>query len=259
MADRRVTPDPTIARENTPARIVHPVVDLRRSEGGARDRQLLLGEEVTVLGRSGDHDYVRASKDGYHGFVAHEMLGPHCEVTHRISAASSHAYAEADIKSPDLVALSFGSRVAAMRETGDFIETELGYIPKQHVRPADSTEHDPIITARLFLGTPYLWGGNSRWGIDCSGLVQMAFLACGVSCPGDSDQQRAHFGTPLPDGTPPKKGDLLFWHGHVALVVDTHSLIHANAHHMVTRIENTQTALRRIEKQGLPLLAHIRP
>ncbi|WP_026758929.1 C40 family peptidase [Sediminimonas qiaohouensis] len=259
MTDRRSIPDPTLSRENTPAAIARPVVDLRRSAGGARDRQLLMGDKVAVLGRGAGYAHVRVEKDGYHGFVLQDVLGPSSEATHRISAASSHAYTQADIKSPDLLALSFGSRVSALRESSDFIETELGYIPKQHVRPADSTERDPVEVARLFLETPYLWGGNSRWGIDCSGLVQAAFLACGIACPGDSDQQQEHFGAPLPDGTPRKAGDLLFWHGHVALVLDGRSLIHANAHHMATRIEDMQAAMARIEKQGLLLLAHVRP
>lgn len=253
MIDRRSTPDPALVRESAPASIVCPLADLRRTPDGARDRQLLLGEKVIILGRSGGHDYVRACKDGYHGFVARQALGPAREATHRISAASSHVYAEADIKSPDLAALSFGSRVMPIGETDDFIETDLGHIPKQHVCTADSVENDPADVALRYLGTPYLWGGNSRWGIDCSGLVQAALLACGVPCPADSDQQQAAF---APATGPGQRGDLLFWNGHVAMLLDDSGLIHANAFHMQTVIESVQSAVERIAD---PVLAHLRP
>jgi len=253
MTDRRSTPDPTLARGSAPASLVCPLADLRRSPDGARDRQLLLGDKVIILGRSGSYDYVRACKDGYHGFVARQALGPPHAVTHRISAASSHVYAGADIKSPDLAALSFGSGVMAIRETDDFIETDLGHIPKQHVCAADSVANDPADVALLYLGTPYLWGGNSRWGIDCSGLVQAALLACGVPCPGDSDQQQAAF---TPETGAGQRGDLLFWKGHVAMLLDDSHLIHANAFHMQTVIESVQSAVDRIAD---PVLAHLRP
>ena len=259
MTDRRDTPDPAVALHGTPARIARPVTDLLSRPGGPRDRQLLLGESITILGRTGGHGYVRAAKDGYHGYVATGAIGDPRPPTHRISAAASHVYSAPDIKSADLLSLGFGSRVTATAETADFIETDLGYIPEKHVRPADSVEPDPVAVAMLFLGTPYLWGGNTIWGIDCSGLVQAAFLACGHACPGDSDQQQRHFGAPLGDTTPRRRGDLLFWHGHVALAMDENRLVHANAHHMVTVAEDAHAALTRLADHGLPLVAHIRP
>ncbi|MDA0961508.1 MAG: NlpC/P60 family protein [Proteobacteria bacterium] len=253
MTDRRLTPHPDWATGADPATIAVPVADLLATPQGPRDRQLLMGEAVTVLGQKGGIAHVRAEKDLYHGFVADTALGPAATPTHRVAAPAAHAYAAPDIKSPDLLSLSFGARVTATAETEKFIETALGHIPKQHLKPADSHEGDPAATALLFLGTPYLWGGNSRAGIDCSGLVQAALLACGTPCPGDSDLQARAFG---PATGPRRRGDLLFWKGHVAMALDDARLIHANAYHMATAIEDADTAVTRIND---PLLAHLRP
>lgn len=259
MTDRRATPDRARTDRSDPARICVPVSDLLAAPGGSRDRQLLYGDDVTVLGVEDAHAYLCATKDGYHGFVARSHLGPVLTATHRVRAPATHVYADANLKSPDLMSLSFGSRIHATAETGTFVETPDGYIPVQHLAPADEPERDPLDVARRFLGTPYLWGGNSRAGIDCSGLVQAALLATGHACPGDSDQQRMALGAALPDGAPRRAGDLLFWRGHVAFVHDERRLLHANAFHMATAFEEIESALRRIDAHGDgPLLAHRR-
>ena len=188
MTDRRLHPDPERITEKTAAQITLPVVDLNRSPDGPRDRQALYGEALTVLHRTDGAAYVQLTKDSYCGYISETAIGPAVRPTHVVTAPATHAYTRADLKSPDVSSLSFGSRVVVTGTEGRFAQTSLGHIPTQHLAPLPHAFPDPAAVAELFLGTPYLWGGNSRWGIDCSGLVQAAFLACGIPCPGDSDQ-----------------------------------------------------------------------
>ncbi|MCE8515139.1 C40 family peptidase [Ruegeria pomeroyi] len=240
--------------------ILRPVVDLLRRPEGPRERQVLLGARVEVLETLGDWARIRADKDGYEGWLRADTLGAEEAPTHWISAPATHAYARADLKSPDLMALSFGSRVRVRAVSGHFAETAQGHIPVQHLTPMGQILTDPVAVAELFLGTPYLWGGDSRWGIDCSGLVQAALLACGHPCPGDSGPQSRAVGTLLAPGTQPQRGDLLFWSGHVALVADADRILHANANDMAVAYEPTAAAIARIIAQGEgPVTAHRRP
>jgi cell wall-associated NlpC family hydrolase len=140
-----------------------------------------------------------------------------------------------------------------------FAETPDGFVPMIHLAPVDSRMPDPVVVAEMFLGTPYLWGGNSRAGIDCSGLVQAALLACGIACPGDSDLQSESVGTELGPDAPLRRGDLVFWKGHVALVADPTRLIHAYGHIMATGYEGTNDAIARIAANGTPVLTRRRP
>ena len=260
MTDKRCTADPKLVYRNEEALVITPIAELCRKPGGPRDRQLLMGAAVTVLHHADEWRLLRAEKDGYCGYVKSSDLGPRTDITHHVTAPSTHLYTEPDLKSPDLQALSFGSQITATSETASFIETEAGFIPRQHLHHlTDAATADPIAIAALFLGTPYLWGGNSRWGIDCSGLVQAALLSCGIPCPGDSDQQFNDLGTALPDGAAYQRGDLLFWKGHVALVVDDCRIIHANAGYMSVVYEDIETAKSRIDRQGDgPVTAHKR-
>ncbi|WP_299968873.1 NlpC/P60 family protein [uncultured Roseobacter sp.] len=257
--DRRETPDPAEITEETPAQICQPVADLCRSPGGPRDRQVLLGDAVTLLGQTSGVSLIRAVKDGYCGYVKSDALCPPSAATHSIIARATHAYSAPDIKSPERCSLTFGSRVTALSETPGFIETAQGFLPRQHLAPVDQVETDPAGIALRFLGTPYLWGGNTGWGIDCSGLVQAACHACHIPCPGDSDQQCARLGRTLPPGTPYQRNDLLFWKGHVAWVTDPATLLHANACHMAVAQEPIDSAIARITAQGDgPVTAHKR-
>lgn len=248
MSDPRVTPEHQTCEE--PARIIAPVVDLCRRPGGPRDRQLLCGEEVTIVHYRDDYRLIRARKDGYCGYVAAAALGAPQTPTHKVTAPATHAYAEPDMKSPDRISLSFSSLISAQRETAAFIETAFGHIPRQHLHRLPVTGTDPAAIAALFIGTPYLWGGNSRWGIDCSGLVQAACLACGIPCPGDSDQQQETLGTTVSDLASLRRNDLIFWKGHVAIVTASDQIIHSNAGYMSTVYEPLSDALTRIQTHG---------
>lgn len=230
--------------------ITVPVADLLRGPGGARDRQVLLGEQVTTYEVHEGWAFIQAAKDGYVGYVDARHVGAAEEATHWISAPATHAYSGPDLKTPENTALPFGSRVRVSTTTDGYCDTPHGFIPAQHLSPAARQLDDPVAVAALFLGVPYLWGGNSIWGIDCSGLVQAALIACGIPCPGDSDLQEVQVGDPLADDAPLRPGDLLFWDGHVAMVADESRLIHANAHAMAVSYEGIDEAIARIEAQG---------
>lgn len=137
--------------------------------------------------------------------------------------------------------------------------TRTAYVPTAHLTPLGEAARDPVTVAQRYLGTPYLWGGNSGFGIDCSGLVQAALLACLIPCPGDADLQQKALGTEIASDAPLERGDLLFWHGHVALCIDDQHLIHANATFMAVTQEPIATACARIAAAGDgPVLARKR-
>lgn len=231
-------------------RVVLPCADLRDAPDGARDRQVQFGEAVTVFENRGGWGFVRRECDGYVGYLSSDALGPAKTATHFVATPATHLYAAPDFKSPDLMRLGFFARVTVTSELKNHFETPEGFIPKKHLRPLDRPFTDPATVAQTHFGVPYLWGGNSTMGIDCSGLVQVALLACGIACPGDSDMQEAAVGAALAPDAPLERGDLLFWKGHVAMGVDPETLIHANAHHMAVVYEPAQAAISRIKAQG---------
>ncbi len=261
MTDRRLTPaNGRVAAmhlagsveaeryvEAWPATVAVPILDLRAIPDGPRDRQLLLGAHASVFEDRDGWSFVQAT-DGYVGYVRSDELGAASAPSHFVSTTATHAYAEEDFKSLDRYHLPFGARVTVLDERRKFFETNVGFIPKKHLRELDRPFADPASVAQLFFGVPYLWGGNSTRGIDCSGLVTAALTACNIACPGDSDMQMTQVGA---DATgDDQRGDLLFWEGHVGMMVDAETMIHANAHHMATVYEPIDRAILRIEAQG---------
>lgn len=272
MTDRRLTPaNGRVAHvslkgivqaefyvEGTASRIAVPLTDLCIRPDGPRDRQLLLGAAVLVLDRQSGWAFVQARYDGYVGWVVETALGQPIPPTHAVCARATHLYPEPAVRMRELASLSLGAEVAVLAQTGSFAETTGGFIPLVHIRPLTRPFADPVAVAELLLGTPYLWGGNSAFGIDCSGLVQLACHACGIDCPGDSDMQSDALGTPLDPGATLKRGDLIFWKGHVATVADDRRIIHANGHSMSVAYEGIEDAQARIAAEGTPVLARRR-
>ena len=240
-------------------RVAQPVADVRLApDRGPLDRQMLYGHPVWRLRPEGQ--VCRDETTGYCGRIAPEALGAWINPTHRVSARATLLFAAPDIKTPAPLALSCGSLLAVSRIRDAFAETADGrFAITRHLLPLDEPRPDLAATATTLLDTPYLWGGNSAFGIDCSGLVQLALQSAGLACPGDSDQQLAALGDVLPPQTPPLRNDLMFWPGHVAIVHDEDTLIHANAYHMAVAFEPVVEAIARIAAQGDgALLAHKR-
>jgi cell wall-associated NlpC family hydrolase len=240
-----------------------PVAGLHATEDGAAlDRQVLFGAEVTELESRGGRAFVRDAAMGHVGWVAQDALGPPRRATHRVAVRSTLRFAAPDFKAPSPVALPFGVRLDVAGTEGRYAALAGGgFVIAEHLAPLAEPPcgGDPVACAALHLGAPYLWGGNSAFGIDCSGLVQVALSACGHPCPGDSDQQEAALGATMPPDTPPRRGDLLFWAGHVAWVAGGDTLLHANAHHMAVAQEPLAGAVARIAAQGGgPVTRHAR-
>ncbi|WP_319829377.1 C40 family peptidase [Thalassovita sp.] len=227
-----------------------PVADLLSAPHGRRERQLLLGERLHMYEERAGWAFVQAEKDGYVGYLRIEQLEERRPATHWIISRASHLYTDPDFKSHELMSLSMGSQFRVLGEAGRFYETPLGYVPKPHLAALDKLAKDPVEVAERYLGVPYLWGGNAIWGIDCSGLVQAACYGCGIACPGDSDMQETSLGRSLAEDAKLRRGDLLFWKGHVALVAGRGRLIHANVHHMAVAYEDMTVAVERIMAQG---------
>ncbi|MCB2137167.1 MAG: C40 family peptidase [Rhodobacteraceae bacterium] len=241
------------------AAVAVPLADLLAAPAGARDRQVLMGERVLVLDRHEGYAFIRAEKDGYCGYLPESALGEDCSATHWVAAPATHIYRAPNLKTPEVAALSFGARLEIAGDGPRFLQTKDGlFVPKPHLRQIGAPLSDPAAVAESFLGTPYLWGGNSRSGIDCSGLVQAALLACAIPCPGDSDLQEAALGSSLPEGAAIRRGDLLFWKGHVAMAVGPDRIIHANGFHMAVGYEDITAAIARIDGQGEGPLRSVR-
>jgi hypothetical protein len=215
--------------------------------------EALKGERVTIydVGEEG-WAWGQLASDGYVGFVPSSALhAPGSPPTHKVSALRTFVFPGPSIKLPPTETLSMGCRLVIERVEEPFaIIASGGHVPVSHLAPMGTLETDFVAVAERFLGTPYLWGGKTSIGIDCSGLVQVALAACGIPCPRDTDMQEQALGSALArpyDLEQLRRGDLLFWTGHVAIVRDKATLVHANAsRHMAVAFEPTAAAIARI-------------
>jgi cell wall-associated NlpC family hydrolase len=222
--------------------------------------EALKGERAMIYDRNGEGwAWGQLNSDGYVGWLPDRALArPGARPTHRITALRTFAFPGPSIKLPPVEALVMGSMITVIREEGSFVVTREGwYLPRQHVGLIDSRVPDFVAVAEQFAGTPYLWGGKSSFGVDCSGLVQISLNAAGTGCPRDSDMQQEGLGRALDQSEAKKlkRGDLIFWKGHVAIVRDANSVVHANAHRMATVIESTREAIARIKTAGSEITA----
>ena len=226
-----------------------PFVDLLGAPDGERTRQLIYGSKIKYFDETDGWAFIQNTYDNYVGYVPRETINLDTNKTHIVSAPLSHVFSEPNIKARNIAILPLGSKVSGKIVENGFLETELGWIPNPQLKLKTELPIDPIEIAKLFLNAPYLWGGNTALGIDCSGLVQVSMLLCGLSCPGDSDQQLSKLGQNIDVDTIQEKGDILFWKGHVALALNANQVLHANAYHMSTVIEELSEVVFRIKKQ----------
>ncbi|MBZ9739362.1 MULTISPECIES: NlpC/P60 family protein [unclassified Mesorhizobium] len=240
-----------------PARISVPVSDIRKApktDSGV-NTQALFGDDVLVFEDREGWAWIQAERDGYVGYVAEAMLGTRDHApTHIVSVPRTFLYPGPDLRFPIAGQLSMGSTVtvtgaAETRGTHYAVLPSGEAIIAGHLRPVGEVAGDYVSVAEMFLGTPYLWGGVSGFGIDCSGLVQLAMRMAGLQVLRDSDMQAASVGEPLapgPDFSGLQRGDLVFWKGHVAIMTDAETMIHANGHTMLVSREELKEAVARI-------------
>ncbi len=242
--------------------VIEPQAPLRREP--APDAPLateaLKGERVTIYDANAEGwAWGQLAADGYVGWLpANALAPPGAPPTHKVAALRTFAFPSPSIKLPPIEALPLGARLAVARTEERMAVTQSGaYVPAAHLAPIAIYEPDFVAVAERFLGVPYLWGGKTVLGLDCSGLVQIALAACGVACPRDSDMQEQSLGTLVGAATWSdfRRGDLVFWNGHVAIVRDRSSFLHANAFHMAVAIEPIADAIARIRGAGSEITA----
>ncbi len=218
--------------------------------------EALKGERVTIYEENAEGwAWGQLAADRYVGWLPVNALAPPgAPPTHKVVALRTFAFPGPSIKLAPIEALPLGARVAVTRrEDRMAVSQSGGYVAATHLPPIDVYETDFVAVAERFLGVPYLWGGKTALGLDCSGLVQIALSACGIVSPRDSDMQEQALGTPLAAGADRselKRGDLVFWKGHVAIVRDRATVLHANAIHMAVAIEPIADAVARIRDAG---------
>jgi cell wall-associated NlpC family hydrolase len=234
--------------------IIDPIADLRHEPAheAVLDTQALFGERVTVYETS-DEGWARGQleADGYVGYLSANALGITGPApTHRVSAPRTFGFPGANIKLPPMIALPMGALLAIERQDDRFAINAFGWnFPLAHLSPIATKQADFVAVAESLLGAPYLWGGKTSLGIDCSGLVQIALQAAGIASPRDSKDQEAALGKASQIAVL-RRGDLIFWRGHVAIARDSETIIHANAHHMMVAIEMANAAIARITATG---------
>jgi cell wall-associated NlpC family hydrolase len=231
-----------------PMTVSSPSAWMRRAPERSAEHvnQLLFGELFDALEAHDEFVWGQARRDGYVGFVESGVLRAESPAaTHWVAVRSTFAFSEPAVRAPPFGPLSMNALVAVEESEDAFLRAQgAGWIAAGHLRPIGSFATDPAEVAEQFLGAPYLWGGRDAAGLDCSGLIQLAFQACGKAAPRDADQQAA-LGLEVASKDL-RRGDLVAWKGHIGVMLDGARLLHANAHHMAVAVEPLAEATARI-------------
>lgn len=263
LADVRLKGQVKAARfvDGTPAQIRLPIANLLSKPAADADQvtQALMGETARVFELANGFAWLQLGDDGYTGYVqADAISGDVIEATHRVAVASSLIFPRTDLKSRPALFLPLNARVVVTEESGKYSALATGgYVFSAHLAAVGSFDADHVEVAQRFLNVPYLWGGKSFAGLDCSGLVQVALQACGINAPRDADMQESETGAVLRinDLNGLRRGDLIFWDGHVGIMKDAATLLHANGHHMMVAEEPLADTIRRYVALGKPVTA----
>ncbi|KQY35577.1 hydrolase Nlp/P60 [Caulobacter sp. Root487D2Y] len=236
----------------TPRQVAVPTAALRKAADPMAEQwdQLLFGELFRVLDVQDGFAWGQAARDGYVGFVAEaDLAAPGAPATHQVAVPRTYAFAEPNIKSRPVGLYSLNALTAIEATEGRFAKGEgTGWFVAAHLTPVGVALTDHVAAAESYLGAPYQWGGRESLGLDCSGLVQQALAACGKAVPRDTDLQLAFFAPIAAEAR--RRGDLVFWKGHVAILLDAETILHANAHHMAVAVEPLAEAIARVEAAG---------
>lgn len=219
--------------------------------------ELLYGERVSVYERADGWAWVQAANDDYVGYVRQDELAAPFETHLQIAALMTPVFGKADLKSPVKDMLPMTAQVNLLTRLGDYLLIAPDtWVHRRHVASLDEVQTDYVAVAEAFFGVPYVWGGKTFAGLDCSGLIQTALASCGIRSPRDTDMMERHF----PDAGPElARGDLIFWQGHMGVMLDEAQLLHANVWHMMVAVEPLGEAVARIEKTAGPVTSVKRP
>jgi cell wall-associated NlpC family hydrolase len=259
LSDPRTTPirNGVVAAGGNPQMIARGRVALRHAPSldAVQDNELLFGDTFTVFESKNGWAWGQAASDGYVGYVHTIACNTPVVPTHRVAAMATALLNGPDIKRATRDLLPLGAKVRMLEQANDFVRVAPdGFVFGGHLAPLASMASDWVATAERFVGAPYVWGGKTCEGIDCSGLVQISLASAGIACPRDTDQQEAALGSDAAQ-LQRRRGDLVFWNGHVAIMLDATRVIHANAFHMQVETEPLSDAIARIAPIAGPVTA----